>query len=184
MPKYISFLLLIAFIVELVFLTSLMYNLEDLGVVFQGMSSISARISILFFAAAFYLFKRDREKEEHALLSCFAILHFIHLGFLLAHFYIKQLHFDFLTIGGFIAYLMLLSFPFAVRQKKSIKPWMKSTFYYYIWIVITQAYFFRIYGSMPNAYASKVSQWSYFVFFIGLVVWHLVYLKRNKVQCA
>ena len=116
----------------------------------------SARLSALVYLYCFYLFtlgliKNTNKIDLNNWISIFCVVHLIHFCFLAANVYLNKIELiPYKLAGGFLAYLMIISFPFLVK-KPNLAKWTYFVYFYYVGIVFIITYISRIKGQFIGA---------------------------------
>lgn len=133
------------------------------------MARYTARISTVLFLIAIYQFIMSTANDTVNLyqsLVLLAVNHFIHFGFLAANVVVNKI--DLVPIkllGGFLAYLLILIFPF-VSKSKIIKDKFYYIYFYYVGVVFLITYIARIRGNFEGASPS----WLHYLGFIAIAI--------------
>ena len=148
-------LLIIGFFIELViFIVSYVLS-QDWGETFRLSARYSGRLSLVIYLICFYHFtfsyiKKKTEKKLKDSIIIFCFLHYIHFIFLALAVYLNDLPIIPIRLtGGFIAYLMILIYPFIISKIKKII--YHLVFFYYVGIVMAITILGRIRGTFEGA---------------------------------
>ena len=137
-------LLYFGIIIEIIIFFIFYYTKEDIGDLFRYSARYSGRLSLLVYLYCFYSYVRtfliDQDlKKVKDLVFIFGVLHLIHFGFLALSVYFNDLPIIPLKVmGGAIAYLMIIVYPFLINKIKKTK--YHLIYFYYVGIVMLMTY--------------------------------------------
>ena len=140
---------------ELIILIFFYLISENLGDIFRMSARYSGRLSLVIYLICFYHFtfsfiKRKSKTELNQSVIIFCVLHYIHFIYLALSVYLNDLPIiPSKLAGGFIAYLMILVYPFIIN--KIIMPVFHFIYFYYVGIVMGITYLERIRGNFEGA---------------------------------
>ena len=133
-----------------------LYNMEsDINEVFRYAARYSGRLSLGIYLLCFFLFRsaylNDKSlKITQKVLGVFAVMHVIHFFFLAYSIYLNQvLILPTRLAGGFIAYLMIVIYPFLI-EKINRKAY-HLIYFYYVGFMMIMTYISRIRGQFVGA---------------------------------
>lgn len=142
-------------LIELLIFTYSYLNHTEIGEIFRYSARYSGRFSLLVYLFCFYYFATTysltNKANLHKLISVFCILHFIHFGFLATNIYLNQIVLvPYKLAGGFLAYSMILLYPFFINRPK-LPRFAHLIYFYYVGLVMAITYVSRINGSFEGA---------------------------------
>lgn len=158
-------------------------NQTEIGEAFRYSARYSGRFSLLVYLFCFYYFAANypdtNRANLHKLVSVFCILHFIHFGFLATNVYLNQIQLiPYKLAGGFLAYLMILLYPFFINHPKL--PWFAHlAYFYYVGIVMAITYISRINGSFEGASPDALHYFGLVSVIIAFVVFSIMIFRKN-----
>jgi hypothetical protein len=132
------------------------YNVKpDINEVFRYAARYSGRLSLGIYLLCFFLFRsaflnNKSLKITQKALGVFAVMHVIHFLFLAYSIYLNQAPIVPTRLaGGFIAYLMIVIYPFIIEKinRKAIH----LTYFYYVGFVMILTYISRVKGQFIGA---------------------------------
>lgn len=140
---------------ELIILIFFYLISENIGDIFRMSARYSGRLSLIVYLVCFYHFtfsfiKKKSIYKLNQSVIIFCVLHYIHFIYLALSVYLNDLPIipSKLT-GGFVAYLMILIYPFVINKiKKNI---FHFIYFYYVGIVMGITYLERIRGNFEGA---------------------------------
>ena len=148
-------LLYFGVLLEIIIFLIFYYIKEDIGNLFRYSARYSGRFSLMIYLYCFYLFKNaflinqnlNRVKD---LVFIFGVLHLIHFGFLALSVYLNDLPIiPVKVMGGAVAYLMIIIYPFLINKIKN--PIYHLIYFYYVGIVMLLTYVARLKGDFEGA---------------------------------
>ena len=162
------------------------YNMEpDINEVFKYAARYSGRLSLGIYLLCFYLFrsaylnKKSLEITQKAL-GVFAVMHVIHFFFLAYSIHLNQVPIVPTRLaGGFIAYLMIVVYPFLIE--KINRKAFHLTYFYYVGFVMIMTYISRVSGQFiaePEAFHYNAL---IVLVFILLIFGTQMVLKNNSI---
>lgn len=165
-------------VIEL-FLFVFMFILNDsIGEVFRLSARYSGRISFGLYTVMFYHFINEKSKGKalqntYSLGMVFCVLHVIHFGFLSGAVFINDLPIiPYKLIGGFLAYLAIVIYPFFMRKINRLS--IHLLYFYYVGIVMAMTFLARIRGEFEGA---PESPFHYF----GILIITAFFLYSTKI---
>ena len=114
-------------LVELLIFVWGYFSEPNINEAFRISARYSARFSAIMYLLTFnfFIFQANNEIEKRNLsrfMLAFAVVHFIHLIFLACNVFLNNIELiPYKLAGGFLAYLMILLFPFFCQQALAIK---------------------------------------------------------------
>jgi len=168
---------------ELIILIFFYLISENLGDIFRMSARYSGRLSLIIYLICFYHFtfsfiKKKSKTELNQSVIIFCVLHYIHFIYLALSVYLNDLPIiPSKLAGGFIAYLMILVYPFIIN--KIIKPVFHFIYFYYVGIVIGITYLERIRGNFEGAKPELFHYIGIAFVMISLIGFGL-YLMKNR----
>ena len=161
------------------------YSKQDLGDVFRYSARYSGRLSLIIYLYCFYKFyraflKSDNLKRVKDLVFIFGVLHVIHFGFLALSVYLNNLPIiPVKIIGGALAYLMIIIYPFIIEKIK--KPIYHLIYFYYVGIVMLMTYVARIKGDFEGAEPEIFHKIAFvFLILVFLKFGYTFYIQRKN----
>ncbi|MEK9603372.1 MAG: hypothetical protein VW127_03000 [Flavobacteriaceae bacterium] len=127
----------------------------DIGEVFRLAARYSGRLSLGIYLLCFYLFVEVQQKDEPSTnikkaLGVFAVMHLIHFIYLSVSLHINQVPIVPTRLaGGFIAYLMIVLYPFLIE--KITRKVYHLIYFYYVGFVMMMTYISRVRGQFEGA---------------------------------
>ncbi len=185
--KELNRLLLFGILAEVLILLFSWIITGEIKETFRLSARYSGRLSLFFFTGLFILstinwnIRRTEFKEIFVgLTGIFAILHFIHFGFLAANVYINQVDLiPFKLAGGFLGYLLILVYPYWLKSGKPPK-WMDSIYFFYLSLIFIVTLLSRISGSFPGSEPSKLHYFAFTLIALALLFHLRKILIREK----
>lgn len=160
-PSFLS--LPFGIFLEILVLLASWYEGYDAASFFQAAARLSGRVSLVYFAALFFfgaLHLRLGAKDEtydvkYLLFRNFAVIHTIHLGFLLTYLYFSGAELVPIRLaGGMLAYALILSAPFLLAKDWKVVPsWLfhwQNFYFFWVWLVFFMTYLGRLNGDAPG----------------------------------
>ena len=133
-----------------------LYSFEpEINEVFRYAARYSGRLSLVMYLLCFFLFKEASLKNKSLeitkkALGIFAIMHVIHFIFLAFSMYLNEVPIiPTRMAGGFIAYLMIVVYPFYIN--KINRKVYHLIYFYYVGFVMLMTYISRIRGQFVGA---------------------------------
>ena len=142
-------------LLEVLLLLILLRIEPDINEVFRFPALYSGRLSLGIYLLCFFLFRAASLKNKSVeitkkALGVFAIMHLIHFFFLAYSIYLNQvLILPTRLAGGFIAYLMIVIYPFLI-EKINRKAY-HLIYFYYVGFMMIMTYISRIRGQFVGA---------------------------------
>ncbi len=132
------------------------YSVEpNINEVFRYAARYSGRLSLGSYLFCFFLYKEASLKNKSLeitkkALGVFAIMHLIHFFFLAYSIYLNDVPIIPIRLaGGFIAYLMIVIYPFLIE--KINRKTHHLTYFYYVGFVMIMTYISRVQGKFIGA---------------------------------
>lgn len=151
LKKYIG----IGVIIEILIVVYAYMVTPDIADMFRLSARYSGRLSAAIFIGSFYLFSKAypnsvvKDSNWNNSIVVFAILHFIHFGFLATSVYLNDSPLETVkVIGGALAYAMIVGAPFVWEKLKASH---LLIYYYYVSIVMIMTYVARLKGDFVGA---------------------------------
>ncbi len=152
--------ILIGIAVEALILLYCYEEFAETGEVFRHAARFSGRLSLLIYLFSFYYFANGYQQASlplqgtRKLVTVFCFMHFIHLGFLALNIYLNDIPLVPVKLaGGFLAYLMILVYPFVIGRLGK-KRAVHLAYFYYVGMVMAITYVARIKGDFNGAISS------------------------------
>ena len=148
-------LILIGIIFESVLFFTFFLLKDDLGEVFRYAARYSGRFSFVLYLRAFYWFIKEHTLNLPLIrtkkwVTVFSIMHLIHFGFLAASVELNDLPIvPIKVIGGFLAYVGILCYPFFIGNIRKIASHLM--YFYYVGFVMAMTFLARIRGEFVGA---------------------------------
>jgi hypothetical protein len=137
------------------------------------------------FTFYFFAFQSNNKIEKlnlNKLILAFAVVHFIHFIFLASNVYLNKIQLvPYKLAGGFLAYLMILLFPFFINNSWLPK-WSYYVYFYYVGIVFIITYLSRIKGQFEGASPSVFHYFGLVAVLVSFLLYPFVILQKNQNQ--
>ena len=176
MKKIISLGVFAELLIFLIFFLSINYISET----FRYSARYSGRLSLIVYLYCFYVFSREFERNKYnktkKVVLLFSVLHLIHFIYLAFSVWLNELPIiPYKLLGGFIAYILIIIYPFLIDKiKKTI---YHIVYFYYVGIVMAVTYLARIKGEFVGA---PTELFHYFGFSIVILIFILFGYKIFK----
>ncbi len=176
MKKIISFGVFVELLIFLIFFLSV----DDISETFRYSARYSGRLSLIVYLYCFYVFSREFERNKYnktkKVVLLFSVLHLIHFIYLAFSVWLNELPIiPYKLLGGFIAYILIIIYPFLIDKiKKTI---YHIVYFYYVGIVMAVTYLARIKGEFVGA---PTELFHYFGFTIVILIFILFGYKIFK----
>ena len=182
MTKKISLknLLFTGFLIELLIFGLSYVVAENWGEIFRLSARYSGRLSLVVYLICFYQFtfsflKKKSEKKLKDSIIVFCFLHYIHFIYLTLAVYLNNIPIIPARLaGGFIAYLMILIYPFIISKIRKII--YHLIYFYYVGIVMAVTILGRVRGNFEGAepeffhYVGLASVILGFIYFTSVII--------------
>lgn len=179
--------LTLGIITELIILGYCFMSFDTAGEVFRHAARFSGRLSFIIYIICLYLFAKSYKQANYTGLeivrkavTIFCILHFIHFGFLTANIYLNDIQLiPFKLAGGFLAYALILAYPFVIGK---IKPTslLHYLYFYYVGLVMIITYIARIKGDFEGASPEAFHYGAIITLFVALTSFTVFLLRKRK----
>ncbi len=179
-------LLGIVFVELLIFIWGY-YSEPNINETFRISARYSARVSAIAYLFTFYFFVFQSNNEIskrnlNKLFLAFAVVHFIHFIFLASNVYLNKIQLvPYKLAGGFLAYLIILLFPF-FTNKPWLPKWSYYVYFYYVGMVFIITYLSRIKGQFEGASPSVFHYFGLIAVLASFLLYPFVILRRNQNQ--
>ena len=176
MKKIISFGVFVELLIFLIFFLSV----DDISETFRYSARYSGRLSLIVYLYCFYVFSLEFERNKYnktkKVVLLFSVLHLIHFIYLAFSVWLNELPIiPYKLLGGFIAYILIIIYPFLIDKiKKTI---YHIVYFYYVGIVMAVTYLARIKGEFVGA---PTELFHYFGFTIVILIFILFGYKIFK----
>ena len=176
MKKIISLGVFAELLIFLIFFLSV----DDISETFRYSARYSGRLSLIVYLYCFYVFSREFERNKYnktkKVVLLFSVLHLIHFIYLAFSVWLNELPIiPYKLLGGFIAYILIIIYPFLIDKiKKTI---YHIVYFYYVGIVMAVTYLARIKGEFVGA---PTELFHYFGFTIVILIFILFGYKIFK----
>ena len=176
MKKIISFGVFVELLIFLIFFLSV----DDISETFRYSARYSGRLSLIVYLYCFYVFSREFERNKYnktkKVVLLFSVLHLIHFIYLAFSVWLNELPIiPYKLLGGFIAYILIIIYPFLIDKiKKTI---YHIVYFYYVGIVMAVTYLARIKGEFVGA---PTELFHYFGFSIVILIFILFGYKMFR----
>lgn len=181
-PFFFKRYLIIGIFIEALILGYCYINFTEIGEVFRHAARYSGRLSLLIYLGCFYYFASNYHSKGALMMenlkkmvTIFCVLHFIHFGLLVMNVLLNHVHLiPYKLAGGFLAYLMILIYPWAISQREMPKI-AHLIYFYYVGIVMALTYVARMKGDFEGvsphpihfiAFGAVITAFIVFSFFI------------------
>lgn len=184
MTKRLKQLLVIGVLIELLLFAFLLITSETIADAFRLSARYTGRISFGIYIVMFYHFINEKSQKKTldktnlwGILFC--VLHLIHFGFLSASVYTNNLPIiPHKLIGGMLAYLAIVSYPFYIRRIKKLG--IHLAYFYYMGIVMGVTFLARIRGEFEGASESPFHYFGIVTLAVMFIYSIVVFLKKDK----
>ncbi len=157
-PLNLTLWLLLGSLAEAAIFVFCYLSFSEMGEVFRYSARYSGRLSLLVYLICFFLFAKSYKTSSEVstvnvrrAVTIFCVLHFIHFGFLATNIYLNDIQLiPYKLAGGFLAYLLILVYPFAMKRLKPASP-LHFVYFYYVGLVMGITYLSRIKGQFEGA---------------------------------
>ena len=176
MKKIISLGVFAELLIFLIFFLSI----NDISETFRYSARYSGRLSLIVYLYCFYVFSKEFEGNKYnktkKVVLLFSVLHLIHFIYLAFSVWLNELPIiPYKLLGGFIAYILIIIYPFLIDKiKKTI---YHIIYFYYVGIVMAVTYLARIKGEFIGA---PTELFHYFGFSIVILIFILFGYKLYK----
>ena len=176
MKKIISLGVFAELLIFLIFFLSI----NDISETFRYSARYSGRLSLIVYLYCFYVFSKEFEGNKYnktkKVVLLFSVLHLIHFIYLAFSVWLNELPIiPYKLLGGFIAYILIIIYPFLIDKiKKTI---YHIVYFYYVGIVMAVTYLARIKGEFVGA---PTELFHYFGFTIVILIFILFGYKIFK----
>jgi len=176
LKKIISFGVFVELLIFLIFFLSV----DDISETFRYSARYSGRLSLIVYLYCFYVFSREFERNKYnktkKVVLLFSVLHLIHFIYLAFSVWLNELPIiPYKLLGGFIAYILIIIYPFLIDKiKKTI---YHIVYFYYVGIVMAVTYLARIKGEFVGA---PTELFHYFGFTIVILIFILFGYKMFR----
>jgi hypothetical protein len=165
---------------ELLIFLIFFLSINDISETFRYSARYSGRLSLIVYLYCFYVFSREFERNKYnktkKVVLLFSVLHLIHFIYLAFSVWLNELPIiPYKLLGGFIAYILIIIYPFLIDKiKKTI---YHIVYFYYVGIVMAVTYLARIKGEFVGA---PTELFHYFGFTIVILIFILFGYKIFK----
>ena len=177
-------LLIIGLFFELIIFGISYLIVDNWGDTFRLSARYSGRLSLVIYLTCFYFFtfsfikkKSETELKNSIILFCF--LQYIHFIYLSLAVYLNDLPIIPVRLtGGFIAYLMILIYPFIISKIKNII--YHLVYFYYVGIVMAITILGRIRGTFEGANPEVSHYIGLSAIILGFIYFTYVIIRAKK----
>ena len=180
--KYGYFLGIISQLILIVVLISL---LTDINEIFRYAARFSGRFSVSLYLLGLLSFLKYYTKNQSIVLTrkvlgIFSLIHLIHFYFLATSIYLNSIPIiPYRLAGGFIAYLMIIIYPFYINKVKNNI--FHFIYFYYVGLIMIMTYLARIKGEFKGAEPEIFHYLAITFLIITLIIFsYKIYSKKNK----
>jgi hypothetical protein len=165
---------------ELLIFLIFFLSINDISETFRYSARYSGRLSLIVYLYCFYVFSKEFEGNKYnktkKVVLLFSVLHLIHFIYLAFSVWLNELPIiPYKLLGGFIAYILIIIYPFLIDKiKKTI---YHIVYFYYVGIVMAVTYLARIKGEFVGA---PTELFHYFGFTIVILIFILFGYKIFK----
>jgi hypothetical protein len=165
---------------ELLIFLIFFLSINDISETFRYSARYSGRLSLIVYLYCFYVFSKEFEGNKYnktkKVVLLFSVLHLIHFIYLAFSVWLNELPIiPYKLLGGFIAYILIIIYPFLIDKiKKTI---YHIIYFYYVGIVMAVTYLARIKGEFIGA---PTELFHYFGFSIVILIFILFGYKIFK----
>ena len=145
----------LAIISQLLLILILISLLTDINEIFRYAARYSGRFSLSLYIISLLAFIRYHTKNlsirlTKKVLGVFSLIHLIHFCFLATSIYLNSIPIvPYRLVGGFIAYLMIIFYPFYIDKIKN--QLFHFIYFYYVGLIMVITYIARIKGKFKGA---------------------------------
>jgi hypothetical protein len=166
-------------------------NFAEIGEVFRHAARYSGRLSLVIYLGCFYYFASNYHFKEALMMgnlkkmvTIFCVLHFIHFGFLVMNVLLNHVHLiPYKLAGGFVAYLMILIYPWAISRRKMPKI-AHLVYFYYVGIVMAITYVARMKGDFEGVSPHPIHFIAFGAVIIAFIVFSFLIFKPTKTNAV
>ena len=180
--KYGYFLGIIS---QLILILILMLLLTDVNEIFRYAARFSGRFSFSLYLLSLLSFLKYYTKNQSIVLTrkvlgIFSLIHLIHFYFLATSIYLNSIPIiPYRLAGGFIAYLMIIIYPFYINKVKNNI--FHFIYFYYVGLIMIMTYLARIKGEFKGAEPEIFHYLAITFLIITLIIFsYKIYSKKNK----
>ncbi len=159
--------------------------MTDINEIFRYASRYSGRFSLSLYMISLLAFIRYHTKNHPIILTkkvlgVFSIIHLIHFCFLATSIYLNSIPIvPYRLVGGFIAYLMIIFYPFYIDKIKN--QLFHFIYFYYVGLIMVITYIARIKGEFKGAEPEIFHYLAITFLIITLIVFsYKIYSKSNS----
>ena len=178
--KYGYFLGIIS---QLILILILMSLLTDVNEIFRYAARFSGRFSFSLYLISLLSFLKFYTKNHtivftKKVLGVFSLIHLIHFCFLATSIYLNSIPIiPYRLAGGFIAYLMIIIYPFYIEKVKN--KILHFIYFYYVGLIMIMTYIARIRGKFKGAEPEMFHYLAITFLIITLIVFsYKIYTKK------
>ena len=177
-------LLIIGLFFELIIFGISYIIVDNWGDTFKLSARYSGRLSLVIYLICFYHFtfsfikkKSHTELKKSIILFCF--LHYIHFIYLSLAVYLNDLPIIPIRLtGGFIAYLMILIYPFIINKIKNLV--YHLVYFYYVGIVMGITILGRVRGTFEGADPEFIHYVGLALIMLGFIYFTYIIIRFKK----
>ncbi len=187
-PLNLTLWLLLGILAEAAIFVFCYLSFNEMGEVFRYSARYSGRLSLLVYLVCFFLFAKSYKTSSEVsavnvrrAVTIFCVLHFIHFGFLAANIYLNDIQLiPYKLVGGFLAYLLILVYPFAMKSLKPASP-LHFVYFYYVGLVMGITYLSRVKGQFKGAAPEGFHYFGIGLLAISIVLFSImVFIKQKR----
>ncbi|SFR34956.1 hypothetical protein SAMN04490243_0914 [Robiginitalea myxolifaciens] len=184
MTNRLKQLLFIGVFIELLLFAILLLSSDTLPDAFRLTARYTGRISFGLYVVMFYHFINEKFsgqalEKTYTWGMLFCVLHLIHFGFLSASVYSNELPIiPHKLIGGAVAYLAIVSYPFYMKRIKRLG--IHLAYFYYVGIVMGVTFLARIRGEFEGAPESPFHYFGIATLAVLFIYSFKVFLNKNN----
>ena len=178
--KYGYFLGIIS---QLILILILMSLLTDVNEIFRYAARFSGRFSFSLYLISLLSFLKFYTKNHtivftKKVLGVFSLIHLIHFCFLATSIYLNSIPIiPYRLAGGFIAYIMIIIYPFYIEKVKN--KILHFIYFYYVGFIMIMTYIARIRGNFKGAEPEMFHYLAITFLIITLIVFsYKIYTKK------
>ena len=178
--KYGYFLGIIS---QLILILVLMSLLTDVNEIFRYAARFSGRFSFSLYLISLLSFLKFYTKNHtivftKKVLGVFSLIHLIHFCFLATSIYLNSIPIILYRLaGGFIAYIMIIIYPFYIEKVKN--KILHFIYFYYVGLIMIMTYIARIRGKFKGAEPEMFHYLAITFLIITLIVFsYKIYTKK------
>lgn len=174
--------------IEILIFLLCFYSFSDLNEVFRYAARYSGRFSLIvylfcfgYFSFNYTAFHGESKNDVKNLITVFCILHFIHFFFLATNVYLNKIELvPYRLAGGFLAYLLILIYPFYIDKPKTPKI-SHLIYFYYVGFIMFMTYLGRIKDGFQGASPSNFHYFGLASSVVAFLAFGFIIFKKKQI---